>query len=204
VLVVAAVALVVWRRDWWVSGLALGLILATTPKPQLVPVLIWMLVYRPRSLVGALAAAGAATLLTVAVLGPSPYFAWLEVLRAPAYFNSSMAGNLTPDAVMPWIALPIKAWSVLAFLYALRRSETNGLVAALAVGLLVAPYTIDYAAMTLLLALRPVLTASRRRGMALAVAGPLAAFVVLPLYALAWLATGAFTQFGESRSGSHT
>jgi hypothetical protein len=163
-----------------------------------------MLVYRPRSLVGAVGVAGAATAVAVAVLGPMPYVAWIAVLRAPEYFNSSMAGNLTPDAVLPWIALPIKVWAVIALVYALSRGEANGLVAALAAGLLIAPYTMDYAAMMLLLGVRPLLRASQSRGIVLTVIGPIAAFVMLPLYALAWLAAGAFTTMPSWQSGSRT
>lgn len=202
VLVVAAVALVAWRRDGWASGIALGLVLATAPKPQLIPVLMWMLLYRPRALTMTLAVAGGLSAMGLAILGIGPYVAWVDVLRAPEYFESSMAGNLTPDAVLPWMALPIKAWAVAGLLYALRRGELNGLVASLAIGLLIAPYTMDYAAMMLLLGIRPMLVASVRRGVLLTALGPLTAFVALPLYAMAWLAAGAFTRFATPASGS--
>jgi hypothetical protein len=202
VLVVASVALVAWRRDGWASGLALGLVLATAPKPQLIPVLMWMLLNRPRALTMTLAVAGGLSALGLAVLGVGPYLEWVGVLRAPEYFESSMAGNLTPDAVLPWVAIPIKVWAVAGFLYALRRGEMNGFVAALAIGLLIAPYTMDYAAMMLLLGIRPMLATSPRGGVFLTALGPLAAFVALPLYAMAWLAAGAITRFPTPASGS--
>src|SRR5205823_656107 len=119
----AAVAVVAWRRDSWTSGIALGLILATAPKPQLIPILIWMVIYRRQALVGAGLTAALASLAALLVIGIGPYAAWIEVLRTPLYFESHMEGNLTPDAVVPALAVPIKVVAIVGFLAALRRGE---------------------------------------------------------------------------------
>ncbi len=63
VLVLGAIALVAWNRDRFITGIPLGLLLATAPKPQLIPVLVWMLLANRKALVGAVATAGAATTL---------------------------------------------------------------------------------------------------------------------------------------------
>jgi Glycosyltransferase family 87 len=198
VFVVAAVALVAWRTDRITSGIALGLILATAPKPQLIPILIWMLAFRRRALVGALATAALATLIAVLFVGIGPYLAWIDVLRTPLYFESHMEGNLNPDAVVPALALPIEALTLAGFLIALRRGETGGLVAATATGLLIAPYTLAYGAMMLLLAVRPVVRASPRTGLVLGLVGSAGVVLALPVYALAWLIAGAGLQFDAS------
>jgi hypothetical protein len=189
VLVVAAVALVAWRRDGFLTGIALGIVLATAPKPQLIPILIWMLLFRRKALTGAAVTAIVATVLTALVVGIPAYLAWIDILRAPDYLSSPMNGNLTPDALIPSLAIPIKVVGVAGFLYSLRRGETNALVAAITVGLLIAPYTLAYAAMALLLAVRPLALAAPIAAVILSAIGSIAVIVLLPAYALAWLAT---------------
>jgi len=190
VLLVAAVALVAWRPDHPLSGLALGLVLATAPKPQLIPILVWMVLFRPRALLGAAVTALAATLGTILIVGKGPYLAWLEVLRAPDYLATSMAGNLAPQALLPALASLI--WLVTAggLLLAFRRGERPALIAALTAGLLLAPYTMAYGAMALLLAVRPVAERLPAVAVALAAASSLAVILLLPVYALSWLFAG--------------
>ena len=204
VFVVAGVALVAWRRDAFTTGIVLGLVLATAPKPQLIPVLLWMLIYRPRALGGAVVTAGIATLATVALLGIGPYLSWVDVLRAPDYLNSPMNGNLTPDALLPALAWPIKVVVVVGLLFALRKGETNGLVAALTAGLLIAPYTMAYGAMALLLGLRPLAAVAPQLAVGLAAIGSIAVFVELPLYALAWLFAACGLEFAPMSAASNT
>ncbi len=134
VFVVLAVGLVAWRRDDWGAGIALGLVLATAPKPQLIPVLIWMLAYRRRALVGASVTAAVATVVTAVLVGSASYAAWIDVLMAPDYLTSPMAGNQTVDALLPAIALPIKVATVALFAVALWRGASSGLIAALCTG----------------------------------------------------------------------
>ncbi|MFL5754774.1 MAG: glycosyltransferase family 87 protein, partial [Chloroflexota bacterium] len=195
VFVVAAVALVAWRRDGLLMGIALGLVLATVPKPQLIPVLAWMLLYRRRALAAAVLTASVATLVGILLTGGDAYRAWIDILRAPEYLGSPMYGNLTPDALIPGLALPIKVAAIVGFLVALRRGEVAGFIAALAVGLLVAPYTMAYAGMALLLAVRPLAIAAPRVTAALAASGSLAVVLLLPAYALAWLAAALRVRF---------
>jgi hypothetical protein len=191
VFVVLAVGLVAWRRDDWWSGVALGLLLATAPKPQLIPVLIWMLAYRRRALVGAGVTAATATVITAFLVGSATYAAWIDVLQAPDYLTGSMAGNQTVDALLPAIALPVKIATVALFAVSLWRGSSSGLIAALCTGLLIAPYTLAYSAMVLLLCVRPMVAAAPRVAMVLALIGPFAVIVSLPLYALAWLVVAA-------------
>ncbi len=146
ILIAAAIALVAWRRDATWTGVAVGLALATVPKPQLLPVLLWMLAYRPRALLGAGVTAAVATAAGALALGPATYAAWIGVLRSVDYLSTPMHGNLSLFAFLPaGVAAAATIAAVAATLLALRRGPWAGLVACLTLGLLVAPYTLAYA-----------------------------------------------------------
>ena len=53
-LIAAALYLAVRRADAYQNGLALGIVLAVAPKPLVLPVLVWMMVWRRRALSAAL------------------------------------------------------------------------------------------------------------------------------------------------------
>ena len=187
IVIAAAVALVAWSRDRFATGIALGIVLATIPKPAIVPVLVWMLVYRRRALVGAIAAAGVATLIGLAVVGTGPYQAYVDVLRHPEYLDSPQYGNLALTSLSPAIALSLAVLTVLGTAVALRTGEAAGLIACLAAGLLLAPYTMGYGPVMMLLAFRPLLAVAPVRTFLLAVSGSVMVFVFLPIWALAWI-----------------
>jgi len=191
VLVVAAVAIVAWFDDGYLAGMPLGLVLATAPKPQLIFVLVWMLLYRRRSLAGAIATAAAATGLAALVVGPDPYRAWIEALRAPPY----LAGGKVINESLTALPTPLALVSVFASfglaLLALRRGRWPALTAALALGLLVSPYTLVYAAGIFLVVAPALWTGAPRVLLALAVAAPVGLVVAFPVWALAVLAVAA-------------
>ena len=49
ILIAAVVAIIAWSDDGYAPGLVMGVVLATVPKPALIPILVWMLVYRRRA-----------------------------------------------------------------------------------------------------------------------------------------------------------
>ncbi len=182
--IAAAVAIVAWRRDEWRAGLLLGLVLATVPKPQLVPVLAWMLVFRRRALVGALAAAALSTLAAAAFLGVGPYEQWLGVLRSVDYLSTPMYGNRSLFAALPQPAAGIAAVVALAAtVAAFVTGPLAALTAAIALGMLVAPYTLAYAPVLALVVARPLADRRPAAALALALSGSIAVIVALP----AWL-----------------
>jgi hypothetical protein len=187
------VAFVAWAPDRARSGIPLGLALATVPKPALIPILVWMLVFRRRALAGSMATAAVLTLLGVATLGFDAYLAWADVLRQPDYLSSGQAGNLALGGLLPPIvALPLSVVAVAVGLFALRRGETPGLLAALAVGLLVAPYTMAYGAVFLLLAVRPLTAVVPVMILVLAaIVAPVLVIAFLPVLAAGLLAVAA-------------
>ncbi len=146
VLVLVAVAAIAWTPDRMATGIPLGLILATAPKPQLIPVLVWLVVAHRQALIGAVATATLVTLVGLALTGLGAYGAWVDALRAPAYLNSGEVINLALWSLPPLVALPCVVAAIAAFVVALRRGYWPGLVAAICLGLLVAPYTLIYAA----------------------------------------------------------
>jgi len=179
VLIAAAIATVAWIPDRASAGIPLGIILATAPKPQLIPVLIWMALFRRRALAGALGAAGVGTLAGFVVVGPGPYEAWIAALRAPPDLTR---GNLSLSGMPTLIAIPAALAVVAGTILALRRGPAPGLVAALACGLLVSPYTILYGAGVLLVATPCLARAAPRGTLALALLAPVGLVVAFPLW----------------------
>jgi hypothetical protein len=190
ILLAGAVALVAWRRDAWWAGALVGLALATVPKPQLLPVLVWMALFRPRAAVGALAVAVAATAVGVVALGIDPYLAWFDVLRAPEYVASgSTQGNLSLGAwlgdrapALAALTVPLSMLAIVGAIVGLLRGPWPGLIACLCLGLLVAPYTMAYGAVPLLLAVRPLTVVSMRTMMILGLLAPLGIILAMPVW----------------------
>lgn len=182
VIVLAAVAAIAWTPDRVATGIPLGVVLATAPKPQLVPILVWLVVAHRRALVGAVATAALATLVGLALTGPAAYAAWVETLRAPAYLNGGDVINLALWSLPPVIAIPGAVVAVGGFLLALRRGHWPGLLAATCVGLLLAPYTLIYGAGLLLVAAPATVRASPRAALGLAIIAPIALVLAFPMW----------------------
>ena len=182
VIMLVALAALVWTPDRVATGIPLGLVLATAPKPQLVPVLIWLLVAHRRALLGALVAAALATLVGLALTGPAAYAAWFEALRAPAYLNSGDIINLALWSLPPVVAFPCAVAAIGGFAIALRRGYWPGLLAAICVGLLLAPYTLIYGAGLLLIVAPATVRASPRAVLALAITAPVALVLAFPAW----------------------
>jgi hypothetical protein len=182
VLVLAAVAAVAWTPDRLATGIPLGLILATAPKPQLVPVLIWLAIVHRRALVGVMTTAVVATLVGLAITGQAAYTAWVEALRAPAYLNSGAVINLALWSLPPVVAAAGALAAIGAFAVALRRGYWPGLLAAICVGLLLAPYTLIYGAGVLPAAAAAAARASPRAVLGLAIVAPVALILVFPVW----------------------
>ena len=190
IIVAAVVALVAWSDDGYLSGLPLGLLLATIPKPALIPVLIWMLVFRRRAFLSSIGSAAVFSAIGLVVFGGVAYADWLQVLLHPYYLGTQQLGNMALGAMLPPIlAWPLTALTIGATLVALRRGETAGLIACLCAGLLIAPYTMAYGAVLLLLAVRPLARVAPMRTFALAISGSLGVIVFMPLWVGAVLVT---------------
>lgn len=182
VIVLAAMAALAWTPDRMTAGIPLGLVLATAPKPQLVPVLIWLAVAHRRALVGALGSTALATLVGLVITGPDAYAAWIAALRAPAYLTSGDVINLALWSLPAVVAIPAAIAAAGGFLVALRRGYWPGLLAACCVGLLLAPYTLVYGAGLLLVAAPATVRASPRAVLGLAILAPVALVLAFPVW----------------------
>ena len=183
------------RSDGFLNGLPLGIVMALAPKPLLVPVLVWMIVWRRRALAAALVIAILLTGFGLALLGSDQYGDWFAVITGTARqtvagtlnLSSRDMGNyslwpLTPEniALMAVVAIAT-GWAIL-------RDRQRGFVASLFAGLLFAPYSGLYAFSILLLAVKPGLAFAPRATRALALSANLAG---APLHWLtAWSALG--------------
>ena len=126
-------------EDRPLRGVPLGLGLALVPKPMFIPVLLWMLVHRRRSLAGVVAA-GLAVTLPALLTGLYPSFVG-ALMRG---ITPDFAGNLSITTLVPWAGVPISMLAVLVALAAVRR-EASGLMAAAIAGSLVGTYVGVYA-----------------------------------------------------------
>ncbi len=171
ILLVGALAVAV-RGDSLARGGLLGLGLALVPKPMFVPVLLWLLVHRRRSLVGVMLAGAAVTL--PAALGTGLYPAFLHALLRG--IDPAFAGNIGITTLVPSAGLLVSVAAVVVTLLVVRRDEAGLLAAGLA-GTFMGSYVGLYA---------PVLPASlldRYRR-----ARPGRAILVGALGSIAWLA----------------
>ena len=185
VALLAGIALVAWRPAHARNGIPLGLLLAAAPKPGLIPVMLWMVLFRRRSLAGVVTGSLIATTTTIALFGIGPYLAWIAVLRAPDYLSSPMAGNMALSSLpMPW-SLITSTVAILAAIWTIRRGPWPALLGSVCVGLLVAPYTLAYSGALILVVAPALATASPLLALAIALTASTASVVAFPI----WVAT---------------
>lgn len=182
IVIAGAVAAAAWPEDRGWTGIPLGLVLATAPKPQLVPILVWMLIFRRRALAGAVITAATVTMATVAAVGIDPYRTWVATLRAPAYVSGPMHGNLAITSLPPLAAIAVGSGAIGATGVALRRGRWPGLLACTALGLLVSPYMLAYAPALCLVPARPLAMAAPGAVILLAVVAPVAMWLAAPVW----------------------
>ena len=87
------------RQDGFRNGIPFGVALALAPKPLLVPVLVWMLVWRRKALTATILTAAILTGIGVAALGFDQYRSWFMVLTGAGRESVSGTFVLSGDAV---------------------------------------------------------------------------------------------------------
>ena len=202
-LIAAALYPAARRADAFRNGIPLGIVLALAPKPLLLPVLVWMLVWRRRALTSALLAALTLTGLGLFLMGPDQYRQWVAVLTGAGReslggtFPLSLRGSFSLWPLDP-ARLALAAAIGAGCVWALLRDSSRGFVAALFAGLLLAPYTGVYAATILLLAVKPSLAFAPRATRVLALTANLALGYLLAL--AAWCVGGLMACLPMARS----
>ncbi len=204
-LIAAALYPVVRHEDAFRNGLPMGIVLAVAPKPMLLPLLAWMLVWRRRALVTALLGALTLTSVGVVLYGTDQYATWASVLTGAGResvagtFALSLVGNFSLWPLDPVRIVVATAVGAVA-LWTILQDSSRGFVAALLAGLLLAPYTGLYAASILLLAVKPALAFAPRATRVLALMANLSLALLLAL--AAWSVIGLAACFPLVRSRS--
>ncbi len=127
ILLTGALMLAIGRDDAW-RGAPLGIGLALVPKPMFLPVLLWLLVHRRRSLLGIVLAGLAVTVPAALATGAYPaFFGALAVGIEPKFEGNIGITTVLPDAglLVSILALVVAAWWA-------RRDEAGLMVAAIA------------------------------------------------------------------------
>jgi len=195
-LIAAALYPVARRADGFRSGIPFGFALALAPKPLLLPVLVWMLVWRRHALTAVLLTTLTLTGFGIAVLGLDQYREWISVLTGAGresvagtfLFSQRDLGNLSLWPLNPaTFALACAVGA--AALWAILRDCSRGFVASLFAGLLLAPHSLLYGFSILLLGVKPALAFAPRATRALALIANLvrASPVVMIAWCMAWL-----------------
>ena len=171
------------RQDGFRNGIPFGVALALAPKPLLLPVLIWMLVWRRQALTATILTASILTLIGIATLGFDQYRSWFMVLTGAGQDSVSGTFVLSGEALgnrSLWPLSPVTSIVGFAVIVvtalAILRDASRGFVASLIAGLLLAPYSLLYAFSILLLAVKPGLEFAPRTVGALALTGNLARY----------------------------
>jgi hypothetical protein len=179
VLVAASIALIAWFPDRLVNGAILGIILATAPKPAAIPLLLWMVFYRPRALAGSVVVGSLLMLATFVIVGTAPFVAWIGALQASP---NLVGGNFSLSGLPSGAAIVLSIAIILATVVAARRGPVPGLLAALCCGLLVSPYTILYAGAVLLVVVPATARVAPGSTYALAILAPFGLIIAFPLW----------------------
>jgi hypothetical protein len=190
-IVLTALGMVAIRSNRVGAGLAFGIALAAVPKPLFIPLLLWMVRYRRRSLAGTIAGGLVASAVGVLVMGPDRYLSFLSALAAGAGIPSDFVGNLGLSSVSPALGV---FGNVLALDAAvagiLFLSADSSLMLVSLSGVFMGTYAGLYSAVPMLISL-PVLAASYRRR-AFAIVGLSFGFLVaMPLVAAASMVVAA-------------
>jgi hypothetical protein len=188
VLLVGAMVPAMLGRDRTRNGVLLGLTTAAFAKPLVVPVLLWLLAWRRRTLLGTVLTGLAATAATALVAGPGTYLDWARALLGGTRFAVPFAGNHGVTALVPALWLPVAAVMTVGLLLVLaRRSERTGITWAVTAGILIAPYAGTYSALPVALAAPGLLKTAPNFTLAMVALSTVATGFALPFYAAAIL-----------------
>ena len=188
VLLAGAIALAVFARPSPRSGVALGLAAAVFAKPLLVPVLLWLLVFRRPVLAGTVIAGLATTTAGLLLAGPAAYVAWVGALAGGSRYAAPFAGNHGVTSLVPELWAPVAGMVTLGLVLVLwRRWPETGLAWAVTSGILIAPYAGTYSALPIAVAMPAFLARQPRVALAIVAVSPIATTIPLPFYAAAIL-----------------
>lgn len=185
VFVVAAMVPAVFGAARFRNGVLLGLVAAAVAKPLIVPVLLWLAVWRRPTFVGSIATAAIATLVSLALVGPAAFEDWLTTLRAASrWLSTPFAGNHGVTSFLPEAWLPVAVVIAIGLVLVLwRRGPRVSLAWATASGILLTAYAGTYAALPIALALPAIGPLAPAFALLIVAVSPLGTTIPLPFYA---------------------
>jgi hypothetical protein len=189
IVLAAAIYLAVSRDRPW-AAVPLGVALALVAKPFLLPVVLWFVVYRPRSALAMLAAAVLVSVVAVVRMGPGVYRDYVEALRAATGIDLSYGQGLAGQA--PGLLIPASVLAGLVFVGLLwkSRDESSVLMWSLLLGLVAAPYVVPYSVVPVLAGIPLFARAHPTRTLMLgAAAAPVLPFSIMAATAVALVVT---------------
>ena len=185
VLVVAAMVPALFGHSHPRNGVLLGVAAAAFAKPLMIPVLLWLAIWRRGTFVGAVVAGAIGSAVAVAVFGPSSYADWVAAVGGGStWLSAPFAGNHGVTALAPALWPPVAAaTAALLVLVLARRGPRTGLVWVLASGILLVPYAGTYSALPIVLALPAIGPLAPALALVILAISPIATTHPLPFYA---------------------
>jgi hypothetical protein len=172
------------------NGVLLGFVAAAFGKPLIIPVLLWLAVWRRPAFIGAAITGLAATACAIAVTGAGAYEEWVAAvpIGSMGRLSTPFAGNHGVTSIAPELAVPVALITALGLVLVLwRRGPRVALAWAVTSGILLAPYAGTYAALPIALALPAIGPLAPAFALAIVATSPIGTTLPLPFYAAAIL-----------------
>lgn len=185
VLVVAAMVPAIFGRSNPRNGILLGLAAAAFAKPLTIPVLLWLLIWRRDTFVGAFVAGAVGSAVGVAVFGLGAYGDWIAAVRAGSvWLSTPFVGNHGVTAIFPALWPPVAAvTAVMLALVLARGGPRTGLVWAMTSGILLVSYAGTYSALPIALVLPAIGPLAPMLVLVIVATSPIGTTIPLPFYA---------------------
>jgi hypothetical protein len=152
------IAATIWAisRDDVPSGAIFGVLFAAFPKPMLLPILLWLVLFRRRAAVGWVAGFTTSSAFGVLIAGPAAYSTFIALLLRGGNVGSQFVGNAGLTFTDPTAGVVVGLTAVAVYLWSLRTCDPpTSLVFAATAGMLVGTYQPLYSA-ELLFAILPL------------------------------------------------
>lgn len=135
-----AVALAIWSNRP-IAALPLGVLIAAFPKPLIVPLVFWMIRWRPLAATWAAVGALAATGVEYVIAGGDAYRQWPAILVDGLRFAGPIDWNLALSRIVPDLTVPIAIIGLVTLVAGLVvAGPRNGFRLAVVMTLVVSPY----------------------------------------------------------------
>ncbi len=174
--------------DRFFPGVLLGVLFAAFPKPLLLPVLLWIVIFRRRSAIGWLTGLTGSSAVAMLIAGPALYVEFIGLLLRGGDVDSHFLGNAGLSYDSPVLGLAVGVVGLCIFLWCLRyRDPSTSLIAAAAAGMLAGTYQPLYSAELLLGAL-PVYAVLHQARAPFVLVAAIGSVVSLPIAAVSAVA----------------